>query len=303
MLSHWYLASLSALLSTLSVVLVAESLLEVRKYWRGKNVKRERLTGRSVLVTGGNGAIGAAIIAQCAQQGAIVTATTRHPRLEPDEPNVHWMSLDVCDPRAIRAVFAATVERTGSLDVLITSAGVQVESPIDETTDEQFEFVFGTNVRGVFNCCRAAVIEMKRQGGGAIINIGSTSAFAADHFMPVYNASKAAVHALTRSIAVDHGEDGIRCNAVAPGWIKSPMADAAFGHYDNPELARDTARRLHPVGRLGTAQDVANLVVWLASDQASFVSGTVFTIDGGLTAQNPIPSQMLTPSLAGGRDT
>lgn len=254
----------------------------------GEDVRGERLAGRSVFVTGGSGAIGSAIVDQCARNGAIVTATSRQPRHEPHQPNVHWMTVDVRDQRAVGAVLAATVERTGSLDVVINSAGVQIEAPIDQTTDDQFELVFGTNVRGVFNCCRAAVIEMKRQGGGSIINVGSTSAFAADHYMPAYNASKAAVHALTRSIAIDHGDDGIRCNAVAPGWINSTMTNAAFGRHDDPEQAEKSARHLHPVGRLGCPQDVANLVVWLASDEASFVSGAVFTIDGGLTAQNPI---------------
>ncbi len=106
--------------------------------------------------------------------------------------------------------------------------------------------------------------------------------------MAVYNASKAAVHGLTRSIAIDHGADGIRCNAVAPGWIATPMADTIFEQAADPGAARDAAVQRRPVGRLGRPEDVAGLVLWLASDEAAFVSGSVFTIDGALTAQTPI---------------
>ena len=104
----------------------------------------------------------------------------------------------------------------------------------------------------------------------------------------LYNASKAAVHGLTRSIAIDHGAEGIRCNAVLPGWIATPMAESVFDLAADPAAARDATVERHPVGRLGRPEDVAALVLWLASDQASFVSGSLFTIDGGLTAQTPI---------------
>ena len=143
----------------------------------------------------------------------------------------------------------------------------------------------------MFNVCRAAVRQMRGQpqGGGVIINVGSISGTVSDHGMAVYNASKAAVHGLTRSIAVDHGAEGVRCNAVLPGWIATAMADSSFDGASDPAAARAAAVDRHPVGRLGRPTDVAGLVLWLASDEASFVSGSLFTIDGGLTAQSPIP--------------
>ena len=186
-------------------------------------------------------------------------------------------------------LITAAVGHWGKLDVLVNNAGVQVEKSIADTTDDEFDAVMDVNVRGVFNCARAAVRQIQSQpGGGAIINIGSIAGDSADHGMAVYNASKGAVHALTRAIAIDHGRDGIRCNAIAPGWIATKLADAAFDLADDPKAARDDAVRQHPVGRLGLPADVASLAVWLASDESHFASGSVYTIDGGLTAQSPI---------------
>ena len=124
--------------------------------------------------------------------------------------------------------------------------------------------------------------------GGSIINIGSVAGNVADHGMAVYNASKGAVHALTRAIATDNGRQGIRCNAISPGWILTALAEAAFDRADDPAAARTEAAGKHPVGRMGTPADVAGLAVYLASPDAAFVSGSCFTIDGGRTAQSPI---------------
>ena len=196
----------------------------------------------------------------------------------------------MADPVQAGALVAAAVDAFGRVDVVVNNAGVQVEKTVADTTDDEFDYVMGVNVRGVFNMCRAAVRQMRSQAdGGVIVNVGSISGRVSDHGMAVYNASKAAVHGLTRSIAIDHGAEGIRCNAVLPGWIATPMADTAFALAADPAAARAKAVDRHPVGRLGRPEDVAGLVLWLASDEASFVSGSLFTIDGGLTAQTPIP--------------
>ena len=129
---------------------------------------------------------------------------------------------------------------------------------------------------------------MRDHGGGAIVNVGSVAGDTADHGLAVYNASKGAVHALTRAIAIDHGRDGVRCNAVRPGWIATAMAEGVFEQADDPAAMRSAAVARHPVGRLGSPGDVAAMVAWLVSDDAAFVSGSMFTVDGGLTAQSPI---------------
>ncbi len=123
--------------------------------------------------------------------------------------------------------------------------------------------------------------------GGSIINIGSISGNTADPGLALYNASKAFVHGLTRSVAVDHGP-AIRCNAICPGWIMTDMADAAFGAASDPAAAREDALSRHPAGRFGTPTDIANMALWLASEASSFATGQCYVVDGGLTAASPL---------------
>ena len=247
----------------------------------------ESLRDAAVVVTGASSGIGLAVAERFVAAGARVMTGSRS---EPPDGVGRWVRTDVADPAQADALIAAATEAFGRVDVVVNNAGVQVEKTVADTTDDDFDYVMGVNVKGVFNVCRAAVRQMMDQpAGGVSVNVGSISGRVCDHGMAVYNASKAAVHGLTRSIAIDHGADGIRCNAVLPGWIATPMADSVFDLAADPGAARAATVDRHPVGRLGRPQDVAALVLWLASDEASFVSGSLFTIDGGLTAQTPVP--------------
>jgi len=241
------------------------------------------VSGKRVLVTGGSSGIGEAIVERLAAEGAGVTVASRsEPPALP--ASAAWVATDVADSAAVGSLFG----EHGPFDAVVNNAGVQVEKTVAETTDDEYDLVMNVNVRGVFLCSREAVRQMQPAGGGSIVNIASVAASTADHGMAVYNASKGAVLSLTRAIAVDHGRDGIRCNAVSPGWIMTALADAAFDLADDPAAARDAAIAKHPVGRMGEPADVAGLVAWLISDDSAFASGSNFTIDGGLTAQSPI---------------
>ncbi|MEM9716739.1 MAG: SDR family oxidoreductase [Pseudomonadota bacterium] len=167
----------------------------------------------------------------------------------------------------------------------MNNAGVQVEKTVVDSTDDDWDQVMGANAKGVFNICRAAIPRMNK--GGSIVNIGSISGNVADPSMALYNASKSFVHGLTRSIAVDHGPD-IRCNAICPGWINTGMLEAGFDLANDPIAAKHDALVRHPVRRFGEPSDIAAMAVWLASDDATFASGQLFTIDGGMTATSPL---------------
>lgn len=244
------------------------------------------MSGHIAIVTGGSRGIGRAIVRRLAAEGArVVTCGRRTRPLDlPDETG--WVQADVSDPSQARDVVALANGEFGPVSLLVNNAGVQVERTVADSSDDDWDLVVGANCRGPFNLCRAVLPQMTEHGG-VIVNIGSVSGTSADPSMALYNASKAFVHGLTRSIAVDHGPR-VRCNAISPGWIDTGMADDAFALADDPDSAREDALARHPAGRLGTPEDIANAVAWLASDQAAFVTGQCVTVDGGLTAASPL---------------
>jgi NAD(P)-dependent dehydrogenase (short-subunit alcohol dehydrogenase family) len=240
-----------------------------------------KLQGKHAIVTGGSQGIGRGIIDAFIAQGATVVTCGRSPSPGNLPEGCDYHVLDVADPQAVKT-FANTQQPP---DILGNNAGVQVEKNVTESTDDDWELVMGANARGVFNMCRAFIPVMQK--GGAIINIGSISGNVADPSMALYNASKAFVHGLTRSIAVDHGPQ-IRCNAICPGWIETGMLEAGFATANNPKAAMNDALGRHPVRRFGKPADIAAMAVWLASDDAAFATGQLFTIDGGMTASSPL---------------
>lgn len=240
-----------------------------------------RLASKVALVTGGRQGIGRGIVEAFLREGAAVSTCGRGERPAGLPEECRWHQVDVSDAGQVSGLANAV----GACDIVVNNAGVQVEKTVADSTDDDWNLVMGANARGVFNVCRAFIPMMK--AGGSIINIGSISGNVADPSMALYNASKAFVHGLTRSIAVDHGP-GVRCNAICPGWIETGMLDAGFDLADDPEKAKAEALLRHPVRRFGRPGDVASIAVWLASDEAAFATGQFFTVDGGLTAASPL---------------
>ena len=199
-----------------------------------------------------------------------------------------FFRADVGREEQARALAAFAVEN-GGFDILVNCAGAAIEKSIEDTEVEEWERVMAVNARGVFLATKHAFAPMRAGGGGAIVNIGSIEARGANPLHAAYAASKGAAHSLTRNTASEGGAWNIRCNAVAPGWIDTPFNEELIARYPRPDEARAEIRALHPVGRIGNPDDVAALALWLASDEAAFVSGQIYVLDGGRTARLPLP--------------
>ncbi|MDP5220983.1 SDR family oxidoreductase [Ruegeria sp. 2205SS24-7] len=241
---------------------------------------------KCAIVTGGSRGIGRAIVDRLLADGYEVVTCGRGARPDDLPEAVAWVTADVSKTGDAAALIKAANDAFGRVILLVNNAGVQVEKTVAESDDDDWDLVMNVNCKGVFNMCRVALLDMAEHGGN-IINIGSISGMVADPSMALYNASKAWVHGLTRSIAVDHGPK-VRCNAIRPGWIMTEMAEDGFALANDPEKAMADALARHPVGRFGQPSDIASMVSWLASDDAVYVSGECFTVDGGMTAASPL---------------
>ena len=247
-----------------------------------------RLAGKVAVVTGGNAGIGEAIAQTFVREGAAVVITGR--RQDELDRVVHEITRrngqaiavagSVTDDRHTRAVVNEAIQRFGSLDILINNAGVgEFGRRLHEIDDETWTRVLDVNLTGVFRMTRAAVPEMLKRGRGSIVNISSIASLVGIPYLPAYAASKGALDALTRAIAIDYAKDGIRCNVVNPGLIATPMAAPLMA---NPEQLNPILDH-YPIRRPGKPEEVADMVLYLASDEAMWVTGGTFTIDGGMT--------------------
>ena len=244
------------------------------------------MTKRTAIVTGGSRGIGRAIIDQLSQDGFQIVTCGRGERPADLPDDIQWVTADIAHTNQAVAVCDAARRHFGKIDLLVNNAGTQVEKTIAQSDDDDWDAVIGTNCKGVFNMSREVLKDMQDTAGN-IINIGSISGHVSDPSMALYNASKAFVHGLTRSIAVDHGPQ-VRCNAICPGWIMTQMSEDGFALANDPAKAMSDALARHPVGRFGKPQDIAEMVSWLASDKSAYVSGACFTVDGGMTSASPL---------------
>jgi 2-keto-3-deoxy-L-fuconate dehydrogenase len=256
-----------------------------------------RLDGKTALITGAGSGIGREIALLFAKQGANVAvadinvdgANEVAKEIANADGQAIALSLDVASQQSANDAVAEIVSMHGRIDILVNNAGIGLVGNVVETGEEDFDRLIAVNIKGVYNCTRAAVTQMLAQDpkGGSIVNLGSVAGMVAVTRRFAYSATKGSVLSMTQSTAMDYVDQGIRCNAISPGTVESPFVESYLQRFHAGEV-EETRKQLHarqPLGRMGRPDEIAPLALYLASDEASYVTGANMVIDGGLTAR------------------
>ena len=238
---------------------------------------------RVALVTGGRSGIGAAIAKKLSEQG--ITVVTAQRGEDPEHP---WIAADFIDPDVPKHLISEVIAQHGQLDMLVNNAGLMREGTAEETSEADWAATIQVNLTAPFMLIKHAIPHLI-ETQGSILNIGSIEGLGSNPRHAAYCASKAGLHGLTRAISVDHGKDGVRCNAIAPGWIDTELNTAFIESLGDPDEFRAKIGGIHPIGRTGQPDEIAALACWLLSDEASFITGQVWTADGGRMSKLSLP--------------
>ncbi len=249
-----------------------------------------RLAGKVCIVTGGGSGIGAASCLLFAQEGGKIVVADKS--LEAAESVAReageaaialW--VDVSDSQSVRAMLKQTLDRFGRLDVLVNNAGYGIPGSVVETDEADWDRLMAVNLNGVFYGCKYAIPIMREQGGGVIVNTASNVVTVAIRDRAAYCASKGAVAALTRAMALDHVSEGIRVNCIAPGTTESSYFVKMLAKSERPDELRAELERRQPMNRMAAPEEIARGILYLACDDSSFATGSMLTVDGGMSAQ------------------
>jgi meso-butanediol dehydrogenase/(S,S)-butanediol dehydrogenase/diacetyl reductase len=241
-----------------------------------------RLHGKVALVTGASRGIGLEIARRFVSEGARVLGVSRSEPPSRDSDPIAYLRADVSSEDDVRAAVAKVVETFGRLDIVVNNAAVEHEGTVEETSLADWSHVMDVNVRGVFLTSKHALPHL-RLTRGSIINISSVDGLWAEPGLAAYCASKGAVLALTRAMAIDHGPEGVRCNSICPSYVATEMLEQFYDAQPDPASARAQAAGMHALRRISEPRDIAGVAAFLASDDASFVTGQSIVVDGGLT--------------------
>ncbi|HZB31170.1 MAG TPA: glucose 1-dehydrogenase [Streptosporangiaceae bacterium] len=244
---------------------------------------------RAIVVTGAASGIGKQTAIDFARQGGMVAVadidekngTDVVAKLKSDGRDAIFVKTDLTVEADCENLLAITTTTFGRIDVLVNNAGIEISTPIHEMSVDEWDRLVDTNLKSMFLCSKYALREMMKATSGVIINLCSVGGLVAWPGIAAYNATKGGVMMLTKSLAVDYAKYNIRANCVCPSIIDTPMTDASIGH---DAAVKEQKAKLNPVGRLGTPEDVANAILFLASDASSFITGAALTVDGGYTA-------------------
>ena len=255
-----------------------------------RGARAGRLSGKVAVITGAGSGIGAETARLFDREGAFVVAVGAHrenieavtAELEGDSAAI---VADVSDPEAVATMAREAIWQFGRIDVLVNNAGIIFSANILDTEPEDWDQVFAVNVRGVYLCTRALLPGMLTQGSGSIVNMASVAGLVGLQRRAAYCASKGAVIALTRQLAIDYAGSGVRCNSICPGTIDTPMIAKSISLAPDPVAFRAELDARQPLGRLGVPSDIAQTALFLASDESSFVTGAEFVVDGGMVAR------------------